>query len=78
MTGNPDHMADITCAHAKHGVTSLVLVTSSDAIEKIEVSLEAIAHIAGNIVLDGSNMLESYAEGKFSCMEKGGTQNPIQ
>ena len=43
MTGDPgDHIADITRAHAKRGVSSLVLSTSSATIEQIGVSLEAM------------------------------------
>ena len=55
---------------------TIVLATSSAAIEKIEVSLESIVHIADNSVLDGPNMFGFYVEGKFSYEEKYGTQNP--
>jgi len=76
MTGDPEDVAHIARTHAKHGVTSVLMATSSAKIEEIEVSLAAIAHIVDNPIKNGANVLGSYVEGKFGCLEKCGAQNP--
>jgi len=76
MTGDPADIAHIARAHARHGVTSLLMATSSAKTEEIEVSLSAIAHVADNPIINAANVLGSYVEGKFGCAEKCGAQNP--
>ena len=75
MTGEVEDVAGIARAHARNGVTSLVLGISSGSMEQINRALTAIAHIADEPVIDGSQILGSYVEGKFGSLAKNGAQN---
>lgn len=76
MTGDTEDLERIARAHAKHGVTSLVLGISSATLEEINRALEAIGHVVDNPVADGARILGSYVEGKFGSYAKHGAQNP--
>ena len=75
MTGSVEDVATITRAHARNGVTSLVLGISSGSMAQINDALTAIAHVADAPVADGSRILGSYVEGKFGSLAKNGAQN---
>lgn len=75
MTGEAEDVATIARAHARNGVTSLVLGISSGSMEQINGALTAIAHIVDEPVIDGSRILGSYVEGKFGSLAKNGAQN---
>ena len=75
MTGEVEDVATIARAHARNGVTSLVLGISSGSMAQINGALTAIAHIADEPVADGSQILGSYVEGKFGSLAKNGAQN---
>ena len=75
MTGAVEDVATIARAHARNGVTSLVLGISSGSMAQINDALTAIAHIADEPVVDGSQILGSYVEGKFGSLAKNGAQN---
>lgn len=75
MTGEVEDVATIVRAHARKGVTSLVLGISSGSMAQINSALTAIAHVADEPVVDGSQILGSYVEGKFGSLAKNGAQN---
>ena len=75
MTGEVEDVAAIARAHARSGVTSLVLGISSGSMEQINSSLTAIAHVVDEPVADGSQIIGSYVEGKFGSLAKNGAQN---
>lgn len=75
MTGQIEDVATITRAHARSGVTSLVLGISSGSMTQINNALTAIAHVVDEPVADGSRILGSYVEGKFGSLAKNGAQN---
>ena len=75
MTGEVEDVATIARAHARNGVTSLVLGISSGSMVQINAALTAIAHIVDAPVVDGSQILGSYVEGKFGSLAKNGAQN---
>ena len=75
MTGHVEDVATITRAHARSGVTSLVLGISSGSMTQINNALTAIAHVVDEPVADGSRILGSYVEGKFGSLAKNGAQN---
>ena len=75
MTGEVEDVATIARAHARHGVTSLVLGISSGSMAQINGALTAIAHVVDEPVVDGSQILGSYVEGKFGSLAKNGAQN---
>ena len=75
MTGEVEDVATIARAHARNGVTSLVLGISSGSMAQINAALTAIAHIVDEPVVDGSRILGSYVEGKFGSLAKNGAQN---
>ena len=75
MTGEVEDVATIARAHARNGVTSLVLGISSGSMVQINRALTAIAHIVDEPVVDGSRVLGSYVEGKFGSLAKNGAQN---
>jgi N-acetylglucosamine-6-phosphate deacetylase len=75
MTGHVEDVATITRAHARSGVTSLVLGISSGSMIQINNALTAIAHVVDEPVADGSRILGSYVEGKFGSLAKNGAQN---
>ena len=75
MTGEVGDIATIARAHARNGVTSLVLGISSGSMAQINCALTAIAHIVDEPVVDGSRILGSYVEGKFGSLAKNGAQN---
>lgn len=75
MTGRVEDVATITRAHARSGVTSLVLGISSGSMTQINNALTAIAHVVDEPVADGSRILGSYVEGKFGSLAKNGAQN---
>ena len=75
MTGEVEDVATIARAHARNGVTSLVLGISSGSMAQINDALTAIAYVADEPVVDGSQILGSYVEGKFGSLAKNGAQN---
>ncbi len=75
MTGEVEDIATIARAHARNGVTSLVLGISSGSMAQINGALTAIAHIVDEPVVDGSRIIGSYVEGKFGSLAKNGAQN---
>ena len=75
MTGEIEDVAAITRAHARSGVTSLVLGISSGSMEQINSALTAIAHVVDEPIADGSQIIGSYVEGKFGSLAKNGAQN---
>ena len=75
MTGEVEDVATIARAHARSGVTSLVLGISSGSMAQINSALTAIAHVVDEPVADGSRILGSYVEGKFGSLAKNGAQN---
>ena len=75
MTGHIEDVATITRAHARSGVTSLVLGISSGSMTQINNALTAIAYVVDEPVADGSRILGSYVEGKFGSLAKNGAQN---
>ncbi len=75
MTGHVEDVATLTRAHARSGVTSLVLGISSGSMTQINNALTAIAHVVDEPVADGSRILGSYVEGKFGSLAKNGAQN---
>lgn len=75
MTGEVEDIETIARAHARGGVTSLVLGISSGSMAQINGALTAIAHVADDPVADGSRILGSYVEGKFGSLAKNGAQN---
>ena len=75
MTGEVEDIATIARAHARSGVTSLVLGISSGSMAQINSALTAIAHVVDDPVADGSRILGSYVEGKFGSLAKNGAQN---
>ena len=75
MTGKVEDIATIARAHARSGVTSLVLGISSGSMTQINSALTAIAHVVDEPVADGSRILGSYVEGKFGSLAKNGAQN---
>lgn len=75
MTGEVEDVAAIARAHARSGVTSLVLGISSGSMEQINSALTAIAHVVDEPVADGSQIVGSYVEGKFGSLAKNGAQN---
>ena len=75
MTGAVEDVATIARAHARNGVTSLVLGISSGSMTQINDALTAIANVADEPVMDGSQILGSYVEGKFGSLAKNGAQN---
>ena len=75
MTGQVEDIAAIARAHARSGVTSLVLGISSGSMEQINSSLTAIAHVVDEPAADGSQIIGSYVEGKFGSLAKNGAQN---
>ena len=75
MTGEVEDIATIARAHARSGVTSLVLGISSGSMEQINSALTAIAHVVDEPIADGSRILGSYVEGKFGSLAKNGAQN---
>ena len=75
MTGKVEDIAAIARAHARSGVTSLMLGISSGSMEQINNALTAIAHVVDEPVADGSQILGSYVEGKFGSLAKNGAQN---
>lgn len=76
MTGEIEDIATIARAHARSGVTSLVVGISSGSMAQINGALTAIAHVVDEPVADGSRILGSYVEGKFGSLAKNGAQNP--
>lgn len=76
MTGEIEDIATIARAHARSGVTSLVLGISSGSMAQINSALTAIAHVVDEPIADGSRILGSYVEGKFGSLAKNGAQNP--
>ena len=75
MTGEVEDIATIARAHARSGVTALVLGISSGSMEQINSALTAIAHAVDEPISDGSRILGSYVEGKFGSLAKNGAQN---
>lgn len=75
MTGDVEDIASIARAHARSGVTSLVLGISSGSMTQINSALTAIAHVVDEPVADGSQIIGSYVEGKFGSLAKNGAQN---
>ena len=75
MTGEVEDIETIARAHARSGVTSLVLGISSGSMAQINSALTAIAHVVDEPVADGSRILGSYVEGKFGSLAKNGAQN---
>ena len=75
MTGDVEDVASIARAHARSGVTSLVLGISSGSMAQINSALTAIAHVVDEPVADGSQIIGSYVEGKFGSLAKNGAQN---
>ena len=75
MTGQVEDIATIARAHARSGVTALVLGISSGSMEQINSALTAIAHAVDEPISDGSRILGSYVEGKFGSLAKNGAQN---
>ena len=75
MTGEIEDIETIARAHARSGVTSLVLGISSGSMTQINSALTAIAHVVDEPVADGSRILGSYVEGKFGSLAKNGAQN---
>lgn len=75
MTGEVEDVATIARAHAQNGVTSLVLGISSGSMAQINNALTAIAYVADEPIVDGSQILGSYVEGKFGSLAKNGAQN---
>lgn len=75
MTGEIEDIATIARAHARNGVTSLVLGISSGSMAQINSALTAIAHVVDEPAADGSHILGSYVEGKFGSLAKNGAQN---
>ena len=75
MTGEVEDVAAIARAHARSGVTSLVLGISSGSMAQINDALTAIAYIVDEPVVDGARILGSYVEGKFGSLAKNGAQN---
>ena len=75
MTGKIEDVAAIARAHARSGVTSLVLGISSGSMAQINGALTAIAHVVDEPVADGSQIIGSYVEGKFGSLAKNGAQN---
>ena len=75
MTGAVEDVATIARAHARNGVTALVLGISSGSMAQINAALAAIAQVADTPVADGSQILGSYVEGKFGSLAKNGAQN---
>ena len=75
MTGEVEDVAAITRAHARSGVTSLVLGISSGSMAQINGALTAIAHVVDEPIADGSQIIGSYVEGKFGSLAKNGAQN---
>ena len=75
MTGEVEDIATIARAHARSGVTSLVLGISSGSMAQINNALTAIAKVVDEPVADGSRILGSYVEGKFGSLAKNGAQN---
>ena len=75
MTGQVEDVATIARAHARSGVTSVVLGISSGSMTQINNALTAIAHIVDAPIADGSRILGSYVEGKFGSLAKNGAQN---
>ncbi len=75
MTGQVEDIATITRAHARSGVTSLVLGISSGSMAQINSALTAIANVVDEPIADGSQILGSYVEGKFGSLAKNGAQN---
>ena len=75
MTGEVEDVATIARAHARNGVTSLVLGISSGSMAQITDALTAIAHIVDEPVVDGAQILGAYVEGKFGSLAKNGAQN---
>lgn len=75
MTGEVEDVATIVRAHARNGVTALVLGISSGSMVQINAALTAIAHVVDEPVVDGSQILGSYVEGKFGSLAKNGAQN---
>ena len=57
MTGQVEDVATIARAHARSGVTSLVLGISSGSMAQINSALSAIAHVVDEPVADGSRIL---------------------
>ena len=75
MTGSVEDVAAIARAHARNGVTALVLGISSGSMAQMNDALMAIAQVADAPVADGSQILGSYVEGKFGSLAKNGAQN---
>ena len=75
MTGKVEDIAAIARAHARGGVTSLVLGISSGSMEQINNALTAIAYVVDDPIADGSQIIGSYVEGKFGSLAKNGAQN---
>ncbi len=75
MSGKIEDIATIARAHARHGVTSLVLGISSGSMTQINSALTTIAHVVDEPVVDGAQILGSYVEGKFGSLSKNGAQN---
>ena len=75
MTGKVEDVTAIARAHARSGVTSLVLGISSGSMEQINNALTAIAQVVDEPVADGSHIVGSYVEGKFGSLAKNGAQN---
>ncbi len=75
MTGKVEDITAIARAHARSGVTALVLGISSGSMEQINNALTAIAHVVDAPVADGSQIIGSYVEGKFGSLAKNGAQN---
>ena len=75
MTGEVEDITTIARAHARSGVTALVLGISSGSMEQINSALTAIAHAVDEPISDGSRILGSYVEGKFGSLAKNGAQN---
>ena len=75
MTGKVEDVAAIARAHARSGVTALVLGISSGSMAQINNALTAIAHVVDEPVTDGSQIIGSYVEGKFGSLAKNGAQN---
>lgn len=75
MTGQVEDVAAIARAHARNGVTSLVLGISSGSMEQINSALTAIAEVVDEPVTEGSQIIGSYVEGKFGSLAKNGAQN---
>ena len=75
MTGQVADVEMIARAHARNGVTALVLGISSGSMAQINSALTAIAAVVDVPVADGSQILGSYVEGKFGSLAKNGAQN---